>query len=229
MTARFSLILRKTGKPLVFAASIAPLMFLLWDAFTREPDIVYFNGIVRSTGYWSLRFLCLTLAITPLRWLTGWHFLIKFRRQLGLFSFFYGVVHTAAYIVLDRVAGLNAQARADLWLGAEQTIAAIGLDLRYPFFWIGLLALVLMVPLAATSTAGMIRRLQGRRWQALHRLVYLAAVASVLHTYWPLITRMHRYFIILGVVFVLRLARAYARRDVSRTIPLLSKEGWVRH
>jgi sulfoxide reductase heme-binding subunit YedZ len=70
-------------KPLVFAASAAPLVFVLWDAFTRDPDIIYFNGIVRTTVFWSLRFLLLTLAITPLRWLTGWHFLIRFRKQLG--------------------------------------------------------------------------------------------------------------------------------------------------
>jgi sulfoxide reductase heme-binding subunit YedZ len=203
-------------KPLVFAVSAGPLVFLLWDAFTREPDIIYFNGIVRSTGYWSLRFLCLTLAITPVRWWTGWHFLIKFRRQFGLFSFFYAAVHTAAYIALDRVAALDVTARADLLMATERTMSAIVVDLQRPFFWIGLAALLLMTPLAATSTAGMIRRLKGRRWQALHRLVYPAAIASVLHTYWPLNPGVHRYIVVFGIVFAFRLARAYAHRRLPQ-------------
>src|SRR6516162_2107021 len=148
-------------KPLVFAASISPIAFLLWDALSRPPDIIYFNGIVRSTGYWSVRFLFLALAITPLRWLTGWHGLVKFRRMLGLFGFFYGVVHTAAYVVFDRVFALDAPVRERLLAATEQTLAAIGVDLLRPFFAIGLVALLLIVPLAATSTAGMIRSLGG--------------------------------------------------------------------
>jgi len=198
-------------KPLVFAASLGPLAFLLWDAFSRSPDIIYFNGIVRSTGYWSLRFLCLALAITPVRWLTGWHGLVKFRRMLGLFGFFYGVVHTAAYVVFDRVFALDAPVRERLLAATEQTLAAIGVDLLRPFFAIGLVALLLIVPLAATSTAGMIRSLGGRRWQALHRLAYPAAVASVLHTYWPLTLRAKSYEELLVIIFVLRICRAYAR------------------
>src|SRR6267142_252083 len=163
-------------KSVVFAASLSPVAFLLWDVLTDQLNANPFNAIVRSSGFWSLRFLCLTLAITPLRWLTGWHSVVKFRRMFGLFGFFYATVHTAAY--------------------------------------------VLMAPLAATSTVGMIRRLGGRRWQALHRLAYPAAVASVLHTYWPLTLRAPRYAVILGIVFVLRVGRAYARRRASmaRTI-----------
>ena len=101
----------KILKPLVFAVSLGPLVFLVWDAFTRPPDMIYFNGMVRSTGYWSLRFLCMALAVTPVRWLTGWHWLVKFRRMLGLFGFFYGVVHTAAYVLFDRVFALDAAVR----------------------------------------------------------------------------------------------------------------------
>jgi sulfoxide reductase heme-binding subunit YedZ len=199
-------------KPLVFAASLSPLVFLLWDAFSRPPDIIYFNGIVRSTGYWSLRFLCLALAITPVRWLTGWYSLVRVRRMFGLFGFFYGVVHTAAYVVFDRIFALDAPVRARFLEATKQTLTAIGVDLLRPFFTIGLVALLLIVPLAATSTAGMIRSLGGRRWQALHRLAYPAAVASVLHTYWPVIPRAPRYAVLLGIVFVLRLCRAYASR-----------------
>jgi methionine sulfoxide reductase heme-binding subunit len=211
---------RRILRALVFAASLSPIAFMLWDASTNL-NAIPFNTIVRSTGFWCLRFLCLTLAITPLRWLTGWHSLVKFRRMMGLFGFFYGTVHTAAYVVFDRAAGLDESVRAQPLAATAHTLSAIGADLLRPFFAIGLIALVLMVPLAATSTAGMIRRLGGRRWQALHRFAYAAAVASVLHTYWPLTLRSPRYALILGVIFVLRLGRAYARSlsSTPRTVP----------
>src|SRR5215470_4657803 len=102
--------IRRILKPLVFAASLSPVAFMLWDGLTNL-NAVPFNTIVRSTGFWSLRFLCLTLAITPLRWLTGWHSLVKYRRMMGLFGFFYGTVHTAAYVVFDRAAGLDESVR----------------------------------------------------------------------------------------------------------------------
>jgi sulfoxide reductase heme-binding subunit YedZ len=210
-------LIRRIFKPLVFAASLSPMALLFWDSFTRERDIIYFNGIVRSTGYWSLRFLCLALAITPLRWLTGLHSLVKFRRMLGLLGFAYGVVHTAAYIVFDRIAALEPAVRADLLAATAKTASAIYADLLRPFFAIGFIALLLIAPLAATSTAGMIRRLGGRRWQALHRLTYPAAVASVLHTYWPLRAYVPRYVVILSILFALRLGRAYAHRRTAVT------------
>src|SRR6266571_1574821 len=100
--------IRRILKPLVFAASLSPVAFLIWDALTHQFNVNPFNAIVRSTGFWSLRFLCLTLAITPLRWLTGWHSVMKFRRMIGQFGFFYGTVHTAAYVLFDRLAGLAA-------------------------------------------------------------------------------------------------------------------------
>ena len=183
-------------KPLVFAVSLAPLASLAWAAWAHQLNANPYNAIVRSTGFWSLRFICLTLAITPVRWLTGWHAVVKFRRMMGLFAFFYGTIHVAAYLVFDRFAS------REFW--------AIGSDLVRPFFYIGLVAFALMLPLAATSTVGMIRRLGGRRWQAVHRLVYIAAIASVLHTYWPLTTWLSCYSVILGIVMVLRLGRAYA-------------------
>src|SRR5436309_5140511 len=192
-----------------------------WDA-SAHLNAISFNAIVRTTGFWSLRFLCLTLAITPVRWLTGWHSLVKFRRMMGLFSFFYGVVHTAAYIVFDRAAGLDASIRTQLVAATAHTLSAIGADLLRPFFAIGLVALVLMAPLAATSTVAMIRRLGGRRWQPLHRLAYPAAVASGLHTYWPLIPRSPRYAVLLCIVFVLRLGRAYARSYARRAASMAS-------
>ncbi len=207
--------IRRIFKPLVFAASLSPLAVIFWDTVTRERDLIYFNGIVRSTGYWSLRFLCLALAITPVRWLTGWHSLVKFRRMLGLFAFFYGAVHTAAYILFDRIAALDAVVRAHFLAATAKTVSAIGVDLLRPFFAIGFVGLLLIAPLAATSTTGMIRRLGGRRWQTLHRLTYPAAVASVLHTYWPLRSYVPRYVVILSIIFALRLGRAYAHTRAS--------------
>jgi len=205
---------RRIFSALAFAASLSPIALMLWDALANV-NAIYFNAIVRSTGYWSLRFLCLTLAITPLRWLTGWHSLVKFRRMMGLFGFFYGALHTAAYVVFDRAAALDESVRSQPLAATAHTLAAIGVDLLRPFFAIGLVALVLITPLAATSTAGMIRRLGGRRWQALHRLAYPAAVASVLHTYWPLTLRSPRYALLLCIIFALRLGRAYTHSQSS--------------
>ena len=173
--------IRRILKPLVFAASLSPVAFILWEALMHL-NTNPFNALVRNTGFWSLRFLCLTLAITPLRWLTGWHSLMKFRRMMGLFTFFYGILHTVAYVVVDCAAGVDVSIRALPFAATTRTLSAIGADLLRPFFAIGVVALALMAPLAATSTVGMIRRLGGHRWQALHRLVYPAAVASILHT-----------------------------------------------
>ena len=201
-------------KPLVFAASLVPAGLLLWSALTGQFNVNPFNAIVRSTGFWSLRFLCLTLAVTPFRWLTGWHPVIRFRRMFGLFAFFYAAVHVLAYYLFDRLAGLGAPdptgpmttAALALWAAAVEVV-------QRPFFAIGFVGFVLMVPLAATSTVGMMRRVGGRRWQLVHRLVYPAAIASVVHTYWPLTTHDPRYGVILAVIFVLRFGRAYAFRE----------------
>ena len=194
-------VIRRISKPVVFAAGFGPLAVMGWNAWAN-PNAIYFNGIVRNTGFWSLRFLCLTLAITPLRWLTDWHWLVKFRRMMGLFAFFYGAVHTIAYVAFGPAA-------------VAHMLSAIASDLLRPFIAIGLAGLLLMAPLAATSTVGMIRRLGGRRWQALHRLAYPAAIASVLHTYWPLTARSPRYAWILCAIFVLRAGRVYVRSRSS--------------
>jgi sulfoxide reductase heme-binding subunit YedZ len=209
-------------KPVVFAVSLLPIADLAWAAITHQLNANPFNAIVRSTGFWSLRFLCLTVAITPFRWLTGWNAVVKFRRMLGLFGFFYGTLHFLAYVFFDRLAGLAAPERARPLTAAAHVTWAIGVDvLRRPFFTIGFAAFVLLVPLAVTSTTGMMRRLGGRRWRAVHRLVYAAAIASVLHTYWPLTWRVPRYGLILGLVLALRLGRAYARRPPWRNPPVV--------
>lgn len=206
--------IRRGLKPLVFAVSLGPAVLLLWSALTHQLNANPFNAIVRSTGFWSLRFLCLTLAITPFRWLTGWHAVVRVRRMLGLFAFFYATVHVVAYMVFDRLAGLGAPDRTQpLAMAARMLWAATVEVVQRPFFAIGFLGFALMVPLAATSTVGMMRRMGGRRWQLVHRLVYPAAIASVVHTYWPLTNWAPRYGVIFGVVFALRLGRAYAFRD----------------
>jgi sulfoxide reductase heme-binding subunit YedZ len=183
-------IVRFVLKPIVFAASLIPIVLLARDVAIRDLQTYPFNVIIRSTGLWSLRFLCITVAITPVRRLTGWHPIIRFRRMAGLFAFFYGTVHLAAYLVLDGV--------------ARSSAASVVADALRPFFAIGWFAFALMVPLAVTSTADMIRRMGGSRWQALHRLVYPAAVASVLHTYWPFTSAVPPYAVLLTLIFLLR-------------------------
>jgi len=207
-------------KPLVFVVSLWPAASPLLAALTHHLNINPFNAIVRSTGFWSLRFLCLTLAITPFRWLAGWHSVVKLRRMMGLFAFFYGTLHVLAYVVFDALAGVDDADRVRPMLMTSHVLSAIYVDVvRRPFFAIGVVAFVLMVPLAVTSTVGMIRRLGGRRWQTVHRLVYAAAIASVVHTYWPLPVRARRYEVILGLVLALRLGRAYARRPLRNWRP----------
>src|SRR5437879_7060710 len=161
--------IRRILKPLVFAASLSPVAFLMWDALTHQFNVNPFNAIVRSTGFWSLRFLCLTLAITPLRWLTGWNSVMKFRRMIGQFGFFYGTVHTAAYVLFDRLAGLDASVRARPLVATAHTLSAIGADLLRPFFAIGLVGFSLVVPLAAAAPVGRMRRRWGLRGRARDR------------------------------------------------------------
>src|SRR5258708_33337985 len=123
-------------KPVVFAASLVPVLYWSWAASAHQLNENPFNAIVRDTGFWSLRFLCLTVAVTPLRWLTRWHALVRFRRMLGLFAFFYGVIHLAAYVAFDAL-------RRDLAL----TAWALAVDALRPCFAIGYLAVLTMLPL----------------------------------------------------------------------------------
>jgi len=156
-------------KGLVWVLALLPFLRLLYLGATAQFGANPLEFVTRSTGTWTLVMLCATLTITPLRRLTGWNWLIKLRRTLGLFAFFYGVQHFL------------------LWLGVDR-----GFDVAYmikdiakrPFITVGFAAFMLMVPLAATSTNGMIRRLGGKRWQALHKAVYAIAVLGILHFWW---------------------------------------------
>ena len=162
--------IRLVWKPLVFLACLAPLALVFGDAF-EVPGSLGANPIEEFPdrfGNWGLRFIMITLAVTPLRRITGWNWLARFRRMLGLFTFFYVLLHFLTWLVLDQ--GL--------------LLSAIAEDiLKRPFITIGFLALVLLLALAVTSTNGMRRRL-GRRWQSLHNSVYLIAVLGVWHYWW---------------------------------------------
>lgn len=166
-------------KILVFIVCLLPFAWLLWRFFGAHPTDMSEWGaglganpiekITHVTGDWTLRFLLITLAITPLRQLLRFPVLIRFRRMFGLFAFFYACLHLTTYIWLDKFFNVN------------EMLRDIG---KRKFITIGLAGFLLLVPLALTSTAGWIRRLGGKRWQALHRLIYYAAVCGVIHYLW---------------------------------------------
>lgn len=192
-------------KTLIWIAALYPLASLVWRVFF-DPLSLGANPaetILHVTGDWTLRFLLLSLAITPLRRITMIGGLIRLRRLIGLFAFFYGVLHLAAYIGFDRFFVLS----------------EIGADIvKRPFITVGFAALVLMTPLAITSTRGWVMRLGGPRWQALHRLVYAVAVFGVVHYWWLVkrdITEPLIYAAILAALLGFRLI-ARARKPSAR-------------
>lgn len=159
------------SKLVLFVNCLVPLALLLWDLARNQVGPNPLEFATRTTGILTLIFLLITLAITPLRKTTGWNSLIKYRRMLGLFAFFYGFLHLTTYIWFDRLFNLRS------------TISDVA---QRPFIAVGMAALLLMLPLAITSTNKMIKRLGGKRWAWLHRLAYLAAVLGVLH-FWILV------------------------------------------
>jgi len=185
--------LRWVVKPLVFAACLLPVAYMIWaahhdfftDAAAKLLTADPLKEITHETGDWTIRFIVITLAITPLRRVSGWNRLIKFRRMAGLFAFFYGTLHFLIYIVADRFAGLDFPDGFVAWSTATALAASIWDDIaKRPYITVGFLGWSAMVPLAVTSTAGWIRRLGGRSWNKLHRLIYLTAVAGVVHYWW---------------------------------------------
>ncbi len=161
----------RTGwvKAAVFTAALWPVFSLTWRAFHDGLGANPIEFITHATGDWTLRFLVLSLTITPARKLLGQPSLIKFRRMLGLFAFFYGTLHLTTYLWLDK------------FFDVSEILKDIA---KRRFITIGMLAFFLLIPLAVTSTAGWIRRLGGKRWRRLHRLVYVSACAGVIHYYW---------------------------------------------
>ncbi len=155
-------------KPVVFIAALMPLLFMAAGLFLDRLGANPIEVITRDTGEWALRFLLLTLAMTPLRRLTGLPVWIRLRRMLGLFAFFYASLHLTTYLWLDQFFDWG-----EIWLDI----------LERPFITVGMLTFLLLAPLAATSTKGMMRRLK-KRWVLLHKLVYIATPAAVLHFWW---------------------------------------------
>ncbi len=163
------LLLSRAAKPLLFVAALAPLLWLVYGAAAYKLGPNPAEALIRSSGDWTLRLLCLTLAVTPLRQWTGWHALVRFRRMLGLFTAFYGFIHFLCYAWLD--------------MGFEPVPIVKDIAKR-PFILVGTSALLLMLPLAATSFNRAIRLLGPQRWQALHRAVYAVALLALLHFFW---------------------------------------------
>ena len=216
-------------KPVVFLASLGPLVWLVWAALTGQLSANPLADLTNETGVWTLRFLCITLAVTPLRKLTGWNTIIRFRRMTGLYAFFYGTLHLLTYVIADRFAGLDEATRwADavgagsfpggmLVLSTVRSMAkSIAADIyKRPFITIGFSAWLSMTPLAVTSTAGWIRRLGGKRWNRLHRLVYLTGVLGPLHYWWLVKADVRRpltYALVVAILLGARVLLNRARR-----------------
>ncbi len=158
------------AKVVVFVLSLGPFLFLAWQAFVeRDLTANPIEYITHFTGNWTLRFLLIALAVTPLRMMLKRPVLTRFRRMLGLFAFFYGCLHMLTWLGLDQQFDVNAM------------IADI---IKRKYITVGMIGYLAMVPLAITSTRGWVRRLGYRRWQTLHRLVYVSAAAGVIHYYW---------------------------------------------
>ena len=153
----------------LFVLCLVPLGLLAWRGLNGGLGANPIEFITHATGDWALRFIVITLTVTPLRKFLRWPELVRFRRMLGLFAFFYGCLHFLTYVWLDKFFA---------WGEMLKDVA------KRPFITAGFTAFVLLVPLAVTSTAGWIRRLGGKRWQTIHRLIYISAVAGVVHYYW---------------------------------------------
>ncbi len=186
-------------KPVVFLACLIPLARLGWKAYNGALGANPIEVITHSTGDWILRFVLVTLAITPLRKLIRQPWLIRYRRMFGLFAFFYAVLHFLTYIWLDK------------FFDVHEMLADVT---KRRFITVGFTGFVLLIPLALTSTRGWIRRLGGKRWQALHRLIYVSAVAGVIHYVWLVKADLHKP---LEYALVLSLLLGY--RIVSWALP----------
>ncbi len=184
-------------KPIVFAAALLPLAFLVYRGLINDLGANPIETINRYTGDWVLRFLLITLAVTPLRRLTGWNGLLRYRRMLGLFAFFYACVHFLSWVWLDQYFVLT---------DIVQDVA------KRPFITVGFASFLMLIPLALTSTNAMIRRLGAKRWQQLHRLVYLIGIGGVVHFLW-LVKSDIREPLVYGVILALLLGfRLWDRR-----------------
>lgn len=189
-------------KPPVFLLCLGPLAHLVWKGFHGDLTANPVEYIRNSTGFWTLAGLCVTLSVTPLRRLLRQNWLIRFRRMFGLLAFFYGFLHFITYIWLEQYFDFRAMIE-DVYIR--------------PFITAGFIAFVLLIPLAITSTSGMVRRLGGRRWQMLHRLIYISACAGVLHYWWKVksdTTMPLRFAVVVAILLSYRVV-AYAMKRRS--------------
>lgn len=173
-------------KVVVFINALVPLVLLLWDLYYKRVGPNPLDVATKTTGMLTLVFLSLTVAVTPLRKIFGINSLVKVRRMLGLFAFFYGTLHLLTYVWFDRFFNL---------ISVVQDVG------KRPFILFGMLAFLLMVPLAITSTNKMVKRLGGKRWATLHRLVYVSAIAGVVH-FWMLVKSDTRLPLTFGFVLL---------------------------
>jgi sulfoxide reductase heme-binding subunit YedZ len=189
------------AKAMLFVAALAPFVSLAWRTLQNDLGTNPLETLQHSTGDWTLRFLVISLAVTPARKIFSFPALIRFRRMLGLFAFFYGCLHLLTYV----------------WLDKFFTLDEISKDIvKRPFITMGFASWVLMVPLALTSTSGWIRRLGGKRWQMLHRLVYVSAAAGVIHYYWLVKADVRDPVMYGAILALLLLWRVKARWDDRR-------------
>jgi sulfoxide reductase heme-binding subunit YedZ len=193
----------KFNKILLFTNALVPLALLSFDAARGNLGANPVEFFLRTTGVLTLVFLLVTLAVTPLRKYFGWNNLVKFRRMLGLFAFFYAFLHLLTYSIFDKSLSASAIA-ADVW--------------QRPFIAVGMLAFFLLVPLAVTSTNGMIKRLGGKNWARLHKLTYAVAILGVIH-FWMIVKSDVFYPVLFGIaLLVLLFYRIYNRKRQSKAV-----------
>ena len=195
------------GKLLLFLLCLVPLMLLLWDAFQQQLGANPVEALLHRSGDWSIRLLLITLAISPLRKLTGRGWPLRYRRMLGLFAFFYALLHFTVYLWLDR--GLS-------WREISVDI------IERPYITLGFVAFLILLALAVTSTRGMMRRL-GKHWTALHQWVYAAGLFGVIHFLWLVKTDYREPVLYMAIFIILMLFRAGSfKKRLQRAFALYS-------
>jgi sulfoxide reductase heme-binding subunit YedZ len=178
----------------LFVMGLVPILWLVFGLFTNKLGVNPIETLIRDSGTWALRFLLITLAITPLRWLTGLNQLIAFRRMLGLYAFFYAVVHMMMYLGLDQ------------FFDVSEIIKDI---IKRPFITVGFVSFVLLIPLAVTSTNKMMKRLGGKNWKRLHKTSYFIEAAACLHFYMLARADKSEPLLYIAIISVLMLVRVY--------------------
>ena len=198
-------------KPVVFLACLTPVAWLTWRGLHNDLGANPIEAITHATGDWTLRFLLITLSISPLRKLTRQPWLIGLRRMFGLFAFFYGTLHLMTYVWLDK------------FFDVHEMLHDIA---KRRFITAGMTAFALMIPLAVTSTKWAIRKLGGRRWQVLHRLIYFSAAAGVVHYIWLVKADLRKpleYGAVLAVLLLLRIVLAIVKKAPVRNLELAER------